>query len=157
MLRLLCWLSLLLTLCQSPPPFTRPYDEDARLAAVHQRIVLTRSANQVARDNGFGSARTVQRLVERWRNYHSVLNDRVLFGRQQGRPLSYTPHDVHIILNALRRNPELQQHEIRQVLIDQGGPPLSIPTISRILNRAGWSRQRFAYVSYTVQDCLHLK
>ena len=146
MFRLLLWLGLLLTLSPAVR-FTRPYDEDARLAAVHQRIALRRSATQVAQENGFGSARTVQRLVQRWRTHHSILNDRALFGRRQGRPLSYTPHDVHIILNALRRDPGLQQHEIRQVLIDQGGPALSVPTISRILHRAGWSRQRFSYVS----------
>ena len=118
-----------------------PYSTDLRTAIVYQRLVLQRSVSVVAHQNNV-SVRTVQRYVQRYRQFDTVLPDWDIRNCNPGRNNSVTRVDVLLVVGILLEDPTLYLDELQDELIARGGQRLPITTIHRWLRRIGITRQR---------------
>lgn len=127
--------------CNAPAP----YSTDLRSAIVYQRLILQQPAITVANNNGV-SIRTVQRYVDRYRRYQTVLPDRYVFGETRGRIATFTRYDVSILAHILVDDCTLYLDELQRELVARGGSNVSVSTINRWLSIMGYSRQRIFQV-----------
>ena len=142
-------LSLLLSVIICVASSKRAYDNDLRSVIVYQRLVLNIDAAIVAQINNV-SIRSVQRYVERFENYNTIVPDASLHGETRGRRGLITPYDSSVVVEIITDDPTLFLDEIRSELIARGGSNLTIPTLDRWLRGAGYTRQRLFQVCFYI-------